>query len=263
MSRRISAFEKRIHEVDFIRGLMMLLVIMDHVFWSLKAYGKVWYDGTGIEFFNVQYQIFNFYWISASRTIIRQIVLFGFVFVSGISCGFSKNNWKRAGIMLLVAFVLAIVTNILQAEMGNDTQVYTMEFNVIAVLAWSCLIYCFVQNRSWKAIVATGLIGLLITTTVIPSLQALPHSANAYVPSLWLPKKAEADWMPLFPYFCYFFGGAALTRFLYPNKQSLFTRHEFERPFCFVGRHAIWVYLGHEPLLVIICLVLNAIILGA
>ena len=35
-------------------------------------------------------------------------------FISGISCAFSKNNWKRAGVMLVVYTALLVVTNIMQ-----------------------------------------------------------------------------------------------------------------------------------------------------
>lgn len=265
MSRKIGAFEKRIHEIDFIRGAMMLLVIMDHVFWYLKSYGYAWYNATGIEFWNTQYQIFNFYWTSAARIIIRQVVLFGFVFVSGISCAFSKNNWKRAGLMLLVGFVLTIVTSYMQAITTNPNQTFAIHFNVIHVLGWSCLIYCFVQNRSWKISVAMMLIFFLFTFVGMPAMLAVPGAENAFVPPVFpIPYSIiTADWMPLFPYICYFFAGAAITRFLYPTKESIFPRrYNFERPFCFVGRHAIWVYMGHEPLLVILYFFLNMIVLS-
>ena len=248
MGKRLGAFEKRIHEIDLIRGIMILIVIMDHLFWFLKTNNLQWYNATGIEFFNGAYQVFNFYWRSASRQIIRQIVLFLFTFISGVSCAFSRNNWKRAGQMLLVYAVLTLVTNIIDAALGSDAQSFVIDFNIIGVLAWSVLIYCFFQNRSWKGLTAVMLIFLLFTITVIPSLLNIPGATEAHVPALWKPTR-YSDWQPLFPYICYFFAGAIIAKFIYKDRQSLVKRYEWERPFCFVGRHTIWIYLGHEPLL--------------
>ena len=52
--RKPGAFEKRIHEIDFIRGLLMVLVLMDHLFWCLKAYNYDWWIASGMsnELFN-------------------------------------------------------------------------------------------------------------------------------------------------------------------------------------------------------------------
>ena len=267
------AFEKRIHEIDFLRGALILLVILDHVCWFLKAYNSTWYSQTGIEFFNSVFKVFNFYWTSGTRKIVREFALFGFVFISGISCGFSRNNWKRAAQMLLVWGLLAIFSNLFQYLVWNPEQKdrsFYIDFNVIGVLAWCVLFYCFFQKWSWKGLTAVALFFFLIIINVIPVLLNSETIRNAYVPSMWYGEKyingvplAPADWMPLFPYIFYFFLGAVATKFLYKEKVSHFQRHEWERSICFVGRNTMWIYLGHEPLLLIlfplIGMIINAI----
>ena len=37
-----SPFEKRIHEIDFIRGFLMCLVILDHIFNLLRSFNGGW-----------------------------------------------------------------------------------------------------------------------------------------------------------------------------------------------------------------------------
>ena len=32
--RKPGLFEKRIHEIDFARGILIILVLMDHLFWA-------------------------------------------------------------------------------------------------------------------------------------------------------------------------------------------------------------------------------------
>ena len=283
--KRVGAFEKRIHEVDFIRGALMLLVIIDHIFLRFAMNGKAWFEYTDIEFFKHFYLFFSFYWNSIARSIIRPMVLFGFTFISGISCAFSKDNWKRAGLMLLVYFGVMIVTNIMDATLGPGNRI---DFNVIGVLAVSTLVYCFFQKFSWKSLSSVVLISCLITIFVIPILLTIPKMTDAFVPFLWSPQSIRVSWnpdtlsfvyhsypdafetmgirigdhMPLFPYMGFFFMGALVSSFIYVKKQSIFKhRYEFERPICFVGRHALWFYLGHQVIIFPIFWLLDLIIM--
>ena len=254
MGKRLGAFEKRIHEVDLIRGILILIVILDHLLWFIKANTVRWFGGS-----NWLYQATNFYWTSEAREVIRQIVLFFFVFISGVSCAFSRNNWKRAAKMILVWGALSVITNLVDGPLNGGKGTWIIDFNVIGVLAWSVLIYCFFQNWSWKGLVSVMLICYLITI----SLTLVPVATRnaTYIPSLWAPDSLVkpavenpvrncGDWMPLFPYICFFFGGAIITRFIYKDKKPLFERKEWERPLCFIGRNTIWVYLLHEPILI-------------
>jgi hypothetical protein len=78
--------------------------------------------------------------------VIRYIALIGFCFISGISSAFSRNNWLRAGQLLLVWGILALVTSVFQYwKVFGELHMF-IPFNVIGVLAWSTLLYCFVQN---------------------------------------------------------------------------------------------------------------------
>ena len=278
---RLGAFEKRVHEVDFIRGLLMIIVILDHLFLKLWQFGLV---NTSIPFLDGLYKVFSFYWYSDARSIIRPLVLFGFTFISGISCAFSKNNWKRAGVMLAVYTALLVVTNIMQVFTTSGVRI---DFNVIGVLAFSTLFYCLIQKYSWKSIASVSLLSVIITIYFIPFLTTIPGlTKNAYVPFLWSPEFlrsywdaskhcfvygrfetmgiAQGDYMPLFPYIGFFFMGALVSKFLYSKKQSIFpNRYNFERPLCFVGRHAIWFYIGHQILLTPLFYILGELVKGA
>ena len=90
----------------------------------------------------------------------------------------------------------------------------------------------------------------------------LPGIEYARVPALIEPTIPEADWMPLVPYIFFFFLGAVFSYFFYADKKSKLPRFEFERPFCFVGRYTLYIYLGHQvvfiPLFMIITEILRA-----
>ena len=248
ITRKPGAFEKRIHEVDFLRGVLMVLVIMDHLFWCLKAYNYRWWVATGMSvdlYYNV-FKIFNFYWTNPIREVVRLFALCGFCFLSGISTVFSRNNWVRAGQMLLVYGIIAVGSNLLDASGIMGDQVMSIDFNVIGVLAWSTLFYCFAQNKTWRSILVGVLLTFLMCWYVVPWLSGTPMG-EAYAPALWKPP-FQGDWMPLFPFAFVFFLGAIFSYFIYaPTKQSIIKhRGEWERPICFLGRHTLVVYLGHQ-----------------
>lgn len=83
-----------------------------------------------------------------------------------------------------------------------------------------------------------------------------------------------ADWLPLFPYLGYMFLGGFIGETLYAKKESLlrFIRSKDElstnykvnyhtRGITFFGRHSIWFYLFHQPVYILIILII-ALIMG-
>ena len=255
---KLGAFEKRIHEIDFIRGVLMLLVVMDHIFNLLRSYNGGWAGADHIQPFWGIYLVADFYWTNIARKIVRWFCLASFCFISGISCAFSKNNWKRAGQMIALWAIILVGSRILEAcrvtynwQLGINS--FAIDFNIIGVLAWSTLIYCFVQEKNWKWLLVIGIIGLLIHPVCV-LLSQTEWGKEAFVPMLWEPSHAlypHADYMPLFPYLGFFFAGALLSKFTYSvERKSYFKRHEFERPVCFIGRHSLIIYITHFLVLI-------------
>ena len=56
---RLGAFEKRVHEVDFVRGLLMIIVILDHIFLKLWQFGLV---NPSIPFLDGLYKVFSLWY---------------------------------------------------------------------------------------------------------------------------------------------------------------------------------------------------------
>ncbi|MCD8204435.1 MAG: DUF1624 domain-containing protein [Coprobacillus sp.] len=231
---KVKAFDKRVHEIDFLRGICILLVVFDHIMYDLYAYKSM--------------DFATWYWHWTAREVFREFVLFVFCFLSGISTTFSRNNWRRACELLLIMGLILFVTNIGTAWgiFGN----ISIEFNVIGVLGVSTLLYAFFEKKSWRALLGVLLICVLFTNIALPMLyDAFGGYGGAYVPFLWA-NKNYGDYMPLFPYIIWFFAGAIFARFYYQNKQSLL-KHKFfwERPICFIGRHTLIIYICHQIIL--------------
>lgn len=256
-----ATFEQRIHEIDLIRGLLMILVILDHFLLTFRSFCGQWNTtlGGNVETLKNIFDFFTWYYNSVVRNVIRYTVLFGFTFVSGISCAFSKNNWKRAGIMITVWMAVALCTNMFSG-IADATHTFgtfrpKIDFNVLGVLGWSILIYCFFQNKNWKWFLVIGSIFIALHPLVqwASTLDAFQYDpANGkyfFFPMLFRPYEGW-DWMPLVPYIGFFFFGAAVGNVTYAiEKRSYFKRHEWERPFCFIGRHSIFFYGGHVVIL--------------
>ncbi|MCR5505882.1 MAG: DUF1624 domain-containing protein [Bacilli bacterium] len=249
---RIGPFEKRIHEIDFIRGVLIFLVVFDHIM-NHFAFDNTFNQGLQ--------QAAWWYWYCQPRQVIRMVALFGFCFVSGISCAFSRNNWLRAGQMLLIYGVLTVGSTIIEAwGLFPDMTMY-IPFNIIGVLAWSTLFYCFVQNKSWRGILAMLLFSFLMCQYFIPWLQQVNQlkSVHPAAAALFKPNTDYADWLPLFPFMTFFMMGAFVSYFVYRDKKKSITKHKYqwERPVCFIGRHTLIIYALHQVVFIPIFMLLN------
>lgn len=264
ISRGKSGLNNRIHEIDLIRGLCMFLVFMDHFFWNLLNFGRIWSSpsSSAPDFFVNVYKAADFYWSSPYRVLVQIFVLCTFLFVSGISTAFSKSNWKRAGHMLAFYFIIQLGTNLIapywEESIGSSA---IINFNVIGVVAWSVLFYSFIQEKSWRSLIVTifilGIFYIVFLPAIYNDLYENHRSALTYINAwpLWQTNGSaayhEADYMPLFPYIILFFIGALFSRFFYKERKSLFGRMQgWERPICFVGRHSLIFYLTHQIIFV-------------
>ena len=256
ISRKPGPFEKRIHEIDFIRGFLIGLVVMDHIFCFLMMFSSGWKGCEGL------YRVCCFYWDHDARAIVRFFALIGFCFVSGASTAFSKNNWIRAGQMLAFAAILAVGSNVLNIFLKEPLNLDTMkiDFNVIAVLAWSTLFYCFFQKGGWRTVLIGTLVTFLMSWFLYTHFMEYIENKNIFVNIPPLVRPADnADWLPLFPFIFFFFAGALFSSVFYmPERKSLIKhRYNWERPLCFMGRHSLIIYMSHIVVILGILSLLN------
>ena len=276
VKKKNDPFLKRIHEVDFARGLLIILVVVDHLMWNFYYYSPMW---LGADSWLARAS--DFYFFSAARSVIQPIALASFCFISGISCAFSKNNKKRAWLTIGLAAFLALVTNIAQLIIKDSAEI-RIDINIIGVLGLSTLVYTFIEKRSWKALLAAILIAYLISSYLHPNLRMnLVHylggitsdrpgvsfgegmTPNFYMPLFW-ENPHTADFVPLFPYIMFFLIGTIVSYFIYKEKRQSVIPHrgDWERPICFLGRHTLIIYLAHFIILRGIFMIINIIITG-
>ena len=290
--KKLTVFDKRIHEIDLFRGFLILLVVIDHIFVTIANYSGPWgWNNDALYGF-----FYCWYYQGVLREVIQPIVLMLFCFVSGVSCAFSRNNLKRALETIGVAALIAGLTHIMQLLVDNNiitilTGYYIIDFNIIAVLGLSMLIYALIQKKSWRALVITILVSFLLSSYLIPNLrECLVDNFGYYdatdpnnfsrpgcfyripkfiIPLFWEPVYSNgnltADYVPLFPYAMFFFLGALFSYFFYKEKRQSLVPHkgEWERPICFLGRHTMIIYFGQIIVIFGIFAAIDAIVKAA
>jgi uncharacterized membrane protein len=253
--------QERIWELDFIRGLCVALMIIDHLLFDL---GFIFLD----QWFLVQndggfiYSICNFahdiYWDHPLRLIIRTLVLIGFIGSCGISCSLSKSNLRRGIKLLLVALALSAVTFAIDTIMDGSS--LFISFGILHMLSISILVYAGLSRFGfWPSLLigsAIVIISFFINTDFTNSggfaLYILGLN-NAY---------NSADYFPLIPYLGWFLVGAAVGSRLYKQKRSFFPnkgKSRINKPIFWLGRHALLVYILHQPLIYLLLLLLGII----
>jgi uncharacterized membrane protein len=75
------------------------------------------------------------------------------------------------------------------------------------------------------------------------------------------PSFSTSDYFPLLPNLGWFLLGAVMGRTIYRKKQTLLPfvspKNPIVRFFSFLGRHSLWIYLLHQPILSGICMLLQ------
>ena len=256
VSKSKDAFISRIHEIDFLRGILMVLVIFDHLMWFINYY-----------IFHNQNNALNWYWSSDLRFVVRQMVLMLFLFTCGISCHLSRNNKKRGLLLLgLTAFIM-VATHLIQLMPIFADRVVIIDFNIIGVIAISILLYCLAEKLNNRDLLY--IIGVLILIYFFIVISARSYDSSEYNPFIFMiyapfnPVKARyvGDYLPLFPYVIFLFMGVLFARRVYTNKESIIAKKgNWERPICFLGRHTLFIYIAHEIIFTAIFILLDLII---
>ncbi len=280
----------RIWELDFIRGLCVLLMIFDHTMYDLAdIFGKEWYlaaketSSASTEFFYNLWQMAKEYYFGSTtstfwgvmsqgseiRAFVEPMVVVIFAIVCGISCSFSRSNLKRGIELAILAGLITLVTRLLGEEMMITFGVFQMF--TIAILLW-CLIDWICKHNKIKTAMACGIIGviMLVINQVLVGIwlndnTAFSTNSNGFFLGyfmLGVRSIPSADYQPIFPYVAWMLIGATIGPMLYMNKKSLLPRlgkYDWYEPINFWGRYAMWVYVAHQVVIGAILGLISAI----
>lgn len=229
----------RIVEIDFLRGVLILFMVVDHFFFDFMGIVPEFFQPYPIEL----YRFASWYWSWDLRIAARFSILALFFLLSGISCYFSRNNLKRGLILSSLGVVISLGFFAYSKISNTNNNVY---FGAISCFGLSILIYWFIyfifhkfakdHHRDFKWIMlALGLI--IIPVGVMFGVWNVATGGPPYAPlngSTWfqliigMKQFSGADWLPLFPYLGCLFIGAFLGEIIYPRRRSLFLTYKYE-----------------------------------
>ena len=223
----------RIWEIDFLRGLAIILMVCYHLLFDLGEFvGIKTFLGWSTD-------------LSKTAWIIAQFFFAGlFVVLSGVSGTLSRNNVRRGLRLLAVSVLVSVATYVFDPA----SAVY---FGILQCLAFSMLIYGAAFEKAGAAICAAAGAAVIGLGLALPAIKkALAVQSNWLLPfGLHGPSFSAFDYFPLIPWFGIFLIGAALGETAYASKRSLLPWRLPTTFVNFAGRHSLLIYIVHQPVI--------------
>ncbi|MCJ7487132.1 MAG: DUF1624 domain-containing protein, partial [Candidatus Aminicenantes bacterium] len=225
---------RRIWEIDFLRGLSILLVIGYHLLYDLGEF-----LGAG-RFLGFTTDLTTVAW-----TVAQHFFAGLFVLLSGVSCTLTRSNIRRGLRLLAVALALTGATYLIAVWFHLFDPSDTIFFGILHCLAVSMLLYGAAFEKTSAAVCAAAGAIVLALTAALPALKAVPALRTDLLLPLGLHSLGftSLDYFPLLPWLGVFLIGSALGKSVYVSRRSLLP---WPLPVTFVnvaGRHSLLIYI--------------------
>lgn len=239
--------KNRINFLDEARGFAVFCMIFYHTFYMLGTFFEwKWAD-----------ILFNFFMP------VEPFFAGIFIFICGISCTLSRNNFKRGAVLLAIALGLTVVTAVAMPAFGIDgAQIY---FGILHFLSASIIIYALLKKPLCKISPYAGVLLCAVLYAFTSGISRgelrygelisflLPESLyknDILMPlGIYSPGFFSADYFPIFPDIFIFLAGAFMGAYCVKNgfpDWSIKKRITF---FGFLGRNALVIYIAHMPII--------------
>lgn len=276
-----STKKPRIWELDFLRGIAILMVTWDHLMFNIFGlFGGLWETVPTLAPWVTFAEDYHF---GILRLIFWPVFVVIFFFVSGICTQLSKNNWVRGLKLTIVAMGVSIVTYFV----GPEAFIF---MGVLHSLALSILLFALVATftslikgpyaKHIKCLIyfVIGCILIIINQKYNYGMYQLSAGTEAY-PEIYWTKEAFAgqgifvyrhefwvsnDYFALLPYFIYFMFGASASAIFYEEKKSLLPKldGQWNTAITFVGKNSLAVYLAGMVLCIAFLMLVTLFVTG-
>lgn len=235
----------RIGVFDAVRGLSVISMILFHLCYDLRfIYG------------------FDLGWFAPPlQDAWRASISWTFVFVAGCMFPLSRSNLGRGAQYAAVALAIFVVTSVASV----DTPI---SFGIIYCMAACTLVTWALaagglvpRGPVAAAALAVAFVALLDlprgSVGIGPVSVILPEGAYGTEWLSWLglpgPAFSSGDYYPLLPYLMLYLAGVAMGSSWAERGYPGWARRLRVAPLNFVGRHALVVYVVHQPVLLALC----------
>lgn len=216
---------KRIDLLDLWRGVAVLFMIAWHAMWDLNHLGLL--SGRVL-------------WGRASL-MSRDFIIFSFLLLSGISSRYSRSNVRRG----LRLGVLAVGITVVMHFFGEPVLFGVLHLLCVCTLMWGLLERWLRRVPDW--------LGVLLPLLAFFPLRALLEPLRVEVTWLWwlgfrTQSFYSSDYYPILPWMLLFLAGAYLGGFV-QRSRGKWKSVALPPALTWPGRHALLIYLVHQPLL--------------
>lgn len=225
--------KKRIWELDALRGLCVLGMVLVHIVYDLVELYRL-----------VDWQP------SEAFLFVKQWGGILFLLISGISVTLGRHHIKRGLLVFACGFLCTAVTyGMYHFHMAHKGII--IYFGVLHCLGLCMLLWQAFKKFPVWLLAAVGLILVLIGFWLMDGPQ-VDYPWLIFL-GIRFPGFQTSDYFPLLPYFGFFLLGAVLGKTVYRSGQTLLPKVRETSPipafFRFCGKHSLWIYLLHQPLL--------------
>lgn len=223
-------FKSRIWELDALRGVCILCVIVVHFLFDLSFFG-------GLDLTLPAWYVF-----------IQEYGGAIFVVLSGVCVTLGSKSVRRGLIVFACGMLITAVTYGMY-RLGMSGADVVVKFGVLHLLGVCMLVYPAFKKLPPAALALLGLAiaitGYAIRGVVVPQHWLFPLG-------LTYEGFTSSDYFPLFPQLGYFLIGAAIGKTAYREKRTFlpgaFQQTPVARFFCWCGRQSLFIYLLHQPI---------------
>lgn len=213
----------RLWEIDMLRGLALVLMVVYHFLYDLNV------------FFNIDIVYYQgpVYYLGKAAAVL-------FILIAGTSCTFSRHNASRGIKIIAWGFVIFLVTGLVLP--GSN-----IVFGILQFLGVCILFYPVYRGISPYLLAGAGI--LIILAADMTSHFIAAH--NWLVPlGLKGPDFSSVDYFPLVPWAGVFLLGVSSGKLVYIQKRSRLVRtRQFLNPLASAGKYTLLIYLIHQPLI--------------
>jgi len=223
----------RIWEIDFLRGVSIILVIGYHLLFDLGEFvGLPKFLGWSTNLSTVAWTIAQHFFAGM------------FVLLSGTSSTLTRSNIRRGLRLLAVSFLVTAATYLFDPASA-------IFFGILQCLAVSMLLYGAAFKKAPAAVCALCGAAVLGLSAFLPVVKrALAVRTDWLIPfGLTSPSFSSYDYFPLVPWLGVFLIGAALGKSVYAKKTGLLPWRMPANFVNFAGRHSLIIYILHQPLI--------------
>jgi len=224
--------KKRIEIIDALRGFAVAMMVIHHAFYN----AAVFLDAPWWLYSN---PVFN---------ALQGLFIGVFICISGVSSRFSRGNIERGAIVIVIAVIITYVT--LRMEMP-------IYFGILHLLGFLMMFYGLTR-KLWDGIsrkVAPFIYIALIIASILARIYLSPTSGNPVFFDLlsilgwWQEGFVNYDNQTILPWIFVFLFGTWVGEYIREGKFPTWFYEKKVPFFPLVGRHALLVYILHQPIL--------------